>query len=291
MRWAAGIALAGAAVAVAAVLLLAHATPLHGAEPLRALTVHTSFDPPAVQFGDRVVARVVVLADRSALDTSKLQVTDDIAPLTPLDSTRVTHTERGRLLAVSYELAAVCLSDGCIAPTGAKVLRLPMVHAEAPRRGGGTVRATSTWPLLAIGTRVDAAERKPARPPFRADTSLPAVTYRIPPGTLALVLDVVAALLAAAGVGLAVRQAVVVRRRRIPDSRSQLERALALVREAESREPEDRRRAVGLLARVLRRRDDGLARAAGDLAWSEPEPAPGELAALVSRVGDEVGER
>jgi hypothetical protein len=42
---------------------------------------------------------------------------------------------------------------------------------------------------------------------------------------------------------------------------------------------------------VLRRRDDGLARAAGDLAWSEPEPAPSELAALVSRVGDEVGDR
>jgi hypothetical protein len=92
-------------------------------------------------------------------------------------------------------------------------------------------------------------------------------------------------------VGVAVCHAVFVRRRRTPDTRSALERALALVREAESREPEDRRRAVGLLARVLRRRDDGLARAAGDLAWSEPEPAPSELAALVSRVGDEVGDR
>jgi hypothetical protein len=291
MRWAAWIALVGAAAAVAAVLLLARATPLHGAEPVRALTVRTSFDPPAVQFGDRVVARVVVLADRSALDTSKLHVTDDIAPLTPLGATQVTRTVRGRLLAVSYELPAVCLSDSCIAPSGAKELRLPPVHADAPRRRGGTVRVTGSWPRLAIGTRIGAADLKPARPPFRADTSLPAVTYSVAPGTLALVLDVVAALLAAAGVGVAVRHAVVVWCRRTPDTRSALERALALVREAESREPEDRRRAVGLLARVLRRRDDGLARAAGDLAWSEPEPAPSELAALVSRVGDEVGDR
>lgn len=291
MKWAAGIALAGAAAAVAAALLLAQATPLHGAEPLRALTVHTSFDPPAAQFGDRVVAHVVVLADRSALDTSKLQITDDIAPLTPLGATHVTRTTRGRLFAVSYELPAVCLTDSCIAPTGAKVLRFPAVRAEAPRRGGGTVRATSAWPRLAIGTRVDAADLKPARPPFRADTALPAVTYRIAPHTLTLVLDVVAALLAAAGALLAVRQAVGVRRRRSPDTRSQLERALALVRDAESRDPEDRRRAVGLLARVLRRRDDGLARTAGDLAWAEAEPAPSELAALVTRVGNEVGDR
>jgi hypothetical protein len=244
-----------------------------------------------VQFGDRVVAHVVVLADRGVLDTSKLQVTEDIAPLTPLGATHVRRTVRGRLLAVSYDLPAVCLSDSCIAPAGAKTLRLPAVHAQAPRRSGGTVQATGVWPRLAVGTRVSAADLKPARPPFRADTSLPAVTYRIAPGTLTLVLDVVAALLAAAGVGLAVRRAVVVRRRRTVDTRGALERALALVRDAESRDPEDRRRAVGLLARVLHRRDDGLAGVAGDLAWSEPEPAPGELAALVSRVGDEVGDR
>jgi hypothetical protein len=291
MKRSAGIAIVAVAAAVVAVLLLARTTSLQGVQPTRALTVRTSFDPPAVQFGDRVVAHVVVLADRGVLDTSKLHVTEDIAPLTTLGATHVTRTVRGRLLAVSYDLPAVCLSDSCIAPAGAKTLRLPAVHAEAPRRSGGTVQATGVWPRLAVGTRVSAADLKPARPPFRADTSLPAVTYRIAPGTLTVVLDVVAALLAAAGVGLAVRRAVVVRRRRTVDTRGALERALALVRDAESRDPEDRRRAVGLLARVLHRRDDGLAGVASDLAWSEPEPAPDELAALVSRVGDEVGDR
>jgi hypothetical protein len=281
-------AIAGAA-AVAAVLLLAHWVPAHDVQPLRALTVRTSFEPPAVQFGDRVVARVVVLADRSMLDTNKLSVTDDVAPLTPLGAARVTRTQRGRLLIVTYELTAVCLSDSCIATTVAKKLRLPSVRVAAPRRGGGTVQAAHVWPLLAVGARVDAADLKAARPPFRADTSEPAVTYRISPDTLSLLLDVAAALLAAAGVGLGVRHTVVVRRARTHATGSALERALALVREAESRAPADRRRAVGLLARVLRRRDDSLAGVAADLAWSKPEPGPGELAALADRVGDEVG--
>lgn len=282
-------AIVGVAAAVAAVLLLGRATPLHGERPARALTVHASFDAPAAQFGDRVVARVVVLADRSTLDTSRLQVTEDIAPLTPLGPARVTRTTRGRLLVVAYELPAVCLSDSCIAGTGSKRLRLPAARAEAPRTSGGVARAATAWPMLTIGSRVTAADLKPARPPFRADTSAPAVTYRIAPGTLTLLLDVLAAALGAAGIAFAAWQAVVLGRRRTPDTRSLLEQALALVRDAESGAPADRRRAVGFLARVLHRRHEALACVAGDLAWSEPTPTPDELAALADRVGNEVG--
>ena len=86
---------------------------------------------------------------------------------------------------------------------------------------------------------------------------------------------------------------MVVRRRRSARTReAQLERALALVREAESREPD----AIGGAPSACSRASCGAATTAwrvlrGDLAWSEPEPAPSELAALVSRVGDEVGDR
>ena len=277
--------LIGVAVAIAAVLLIGHATPEQDATPVRPLTVRASFDPPAVQFGDRIVTRVVVLADRDALDTSGLRVTQDIAPLTALGATHVTRTTRGRLLVVSYELPAVCLSDDCLARTGTKVLRLPTVRATAPRRDGGVERAHTAWPTLKVGSRVAAADVTKSPLPLRADTSLPAVTYRIAPHTLSRLLDAIAVLLVLAGVGLAVWQAtVLVRRHRSSDTRSALERAVALVREAESRPPEDRRRAVGLLARVLGRRDETLAREAGDLAWSEPAPAPDELAALADQV-------
>jgi hypothetical protein len=284
-------AVIGVVAAVAAVLLLGRAAPVHGVRPVRALTVHASFDPPTVQFGDRVVARVVVLADRSALDTSRLRVTQDVAPLTPLGATHVTRTTRGRLLVVSYDLPAVCFSDGCLARGGSKVLHLPAVRAEAPRRSSGVARAASAPRALTVDGRVTAADLAPSRPPFRADTSAPAVTWRIAPGTLALLLDVLAAALAAAGIGLATWQgARVVRRARTSGTqRSALERALALVHEAESRPPADRRRAVGLLARVLGRRNEPLARTAGDLAWSEPPPDPDDLAALADQVGREVG--
>jgi hypothetical protein len=278
------------AVAVAAVLLLGRTVPLRGVQPVRPLTVHASFDPPAVQFGGRVVARVVVLADRDAIDTGRLRVTEDVAPLTPLGKIQVTRTNRGRLAVDTYELPAVCMSEGCLARTGAKELRLPAARVEAPRRSGGFAHASDAWPLLSIGSRVSAADLKAPRPQFRGDTSMPAVSYRIAPATLSVLLDVAAAVLAAAGVGFAVWQAVVVRRARRPDTRSALERALALVREAETRAPEDRRRAVGLLARVIQRRDDGLARAAGDLAWSEPAPRPDDLAALADQVAQEAGD-
>lgn len=284
------VAVVAMGVAVVAVLLLGHATPLRGVQPVRALTVHASFSPPAVQFGDRVIARVVVLADRDALDTSRLRVTEDVVPLTQLGAVHVTKTNRGRLAVIAYDTPAVCLSQGCLAPAGPKELRLPLARIEAPRRAGGVARATSVWPQLTVGARVVAADLKAAQPPFHADTSAPAVTYRIAPGALSRLLDIVAAVLAAAGAGFAVWQVVVLRRRRMPDTRSALDQALALVREAESRPPEDRRRAVGLLARVLQRRDGGLAGAAGDLAWSKPVPGPDDLAAIADRVGEEVGD-
>jgi hypothetical protein len=270
------------------VLAIGRAAPIRGVQPREALTVRASFEPPVVQFGDRVVARVVVLADRAALDTSRLRVTRDIAPLSGLSRAHVTRTTRGRLLVVTYEVPATCIVDACLAAS----LRLPQAQAEAPRRAGGTAHAHAAWLVLKVGSRVSAADLKAARPPLRADTSAPSVSYRIAPATLARLLDAAAVLLVLAGVGLAAWQtAVLVRRRRKADLRSDVAFALELVRAAASRPPEDRRRAVGLLARVLRRRDEQLAKTAGDLAWSRPKPTPEGLTALADRVDDDPGDR
>jgi hypothetical protein len=64
----------------------------------------------------------------------------------------------------------------------------------------------------------------------------------------------------------------------------ELERALRLAREAELRPPPDRRRAAGLLARLLGERNAALAGSASDLAWREPQPEPGALESLVGDV-------
>ena len=87
------------------------------------------------------------------------------------------------------------------------------------------------------------------------------------------ILAAVAALLAAVGGGL-VATAVAGRAGSATTSRaSELARALALVRSAEARSAEDRRRAVGLVARLLAGRDRQLAETGDDLAWSRPPPS------------------
>jgi catechol 2,3-dioxygenase-like lactoylglutathione lyase family enzyme len=105
------------------------------------------------------------------------------------------------------------------------------------------------------------------------------------PGTLARLLEALALLLVLAAAAVGARQVrAAVRRRRSLDRRSELERAVDFVRDALSRPPPDRRRALGLLARVLSRRDVPLSAAADELAWSKPEPVPERMAELAERV-------
>ena len=65
----------------------------------------------------------------------------------------------------------------------------------------------------------------------------------------------------------------------------ELARALRLAREAEGRPAPDKRRALGLLARLLGK---PLATEASDLAWRRPPPERESLHALVSEVEREV---
>lgn len=254
------------------------------------LTVTAALDPASALFGDRIVARVVVQADRDALKTDRLRIVADIAPLAPLGPALVSSRARDDRLVVTYELAGVCIVEECLAARDARAVRLPPARVDAPRRHGGLAQAHAVWPLLRLGSRVTTADLARSQPPFRSDVSAPAATYRVAPETLALLLDIAAALLASAGVGVAARRALtLVRRKRARDTRSELERALVAVRAAQSAPPEQRRRAVGLLARLLAKRDLRLAGDAADLAWSEPKPTPVELAGLADRVVREVG--
>jgi hypothetical protein len=254
------------------------------------LTVSAAFDPATVLFGDRILARVVVQADRDALETDRLRIVADISPLSPLGRAHGSSRAHGHRLVVTYEVAAVCIVEQCLSTHDARSLRLPSVRVDAPQREGGLAQARAVWPVLRIGGRVKMADLARSRPPFRSDLSTPAATYRIAPKTLALLLDIAAALLASAGAGVASWRALtLLQRRRRLDTRSELERALAAVRAAESAPLEQRRRAVGLLARLLAKRNLRLAAAAADLAWSEPKPTPVELAGLVDRVTREVG--
>ncbi len=280
--------LAIAAAAVAIVLVVAGRAPVHGVTPTAPVTVRALFDRATVGFGDRVNTEVVVLLDRRAVDTSRVRVEESLTPLQQLGPPRVTRTTRGRLVTLTYDVPAACLDDRCLAQRGPKRLRLPSVRVKA-----GTAIVDAKWPILDVRGRVTASDLGPANPPLRADVAPPPVRYPISPSTLANLLELAAAVLAAAGIALAGRQVWMLQRaRRRHEARlSDLERALAFAREAEARPPADRRRALGLLARLLARRDNRLAGAARDLAWSEPAPTTDALSELVTRVEREVNGR
>jgi hypothetical protein len=259
------------------------AAPSAQAAPAR---VSAALDRDTVEFADPVTATVTVFLEQGAAPGG-VRVHASVSPLTQLGGARVSDTTRAGARTVTYSVRASCLDQRCLSTTGgAKRIALRPAVVEI-----GSQRVTATWPVLEVRGRVSRADVARTHPPMRSDASPPAVTYRIAPARLALALDAAAALLAAAGLLLAGWTAVsLLRRRRRAAPPSGLGRALALAREAQRRAPPDRRRALGLLARLLDARHPRLAGTADDLAWSAPPPTPDALADLVTRVEHEVSE-
>jgi hypothetical protein len=280
----AGLGAVLGAGAVAGLLALSHSTSPPAIAPAAPIAVAASFDPPVVQFGDRVLARVVVALNTRRVRPQTLRLTDDLAPLTQLGPARTSRSTRGRLELVTAVIPVSCLSAECVTSKGVARVGLPHVRASAGTPDGRTLAASAAWPSLAVRGRVTGADLATNSPRFESDTTPPAATYRIDPTTAATLLDVLAALAALAAIALAGWQLHLHlhQRRRPPDA---LERALRLTRAAEGRPAPDRRRALALLGRVLDR--DQRAGAARRLAWSEPIPEPGDLEEMVSGIEEQ----
>jgi hypothetical protein len=266
---------------VAALLALGYSASAPAVAPTAPVGVAASFDPPVAQFGDRILARIVVALDTRRVRPKTLQLTDDLAPLTQLGAARSSRSTQGRLELLSVVVPVSCLTASCVAPSGVARVGLPLLRASVLTRDGRIARISAAWPKLAVRGRVTASDLALRPLPFEAETAPPAPTYRIAPGTLGALLDLLAVLCAVAAVVFAGWEAhrLVERRRRQP---TVLERALRLMREAERRPAPDRRRALALLGRALDRdlRSDAVRR----LAWSEPAPEPDELEELVADI-------
>jgi len=278
------VVLAGAAVA--GVVLLARSGAQRPLLPTRPLTVRASVAPQTAQFGDELTARVVVLADRSAVRVGSVRIDDPLEPLTQLGAEHMTRGQQGRLEVISAEVPAACLAQACVAGSGETLIGLPRVTVEATTTLGGTLRITAHRPQLHVASRVAASDLgRAAKPPFRSDALPSPPTYRLAPHTLELVLECVAATLAAAAVGLIAWDAFALSRRRRPvPTPDALAVAVRRMRESQARPPSDRRRALGVLSRLLDARDRRLAGAASEMAWSEATPEPEALTALATRV-------
>jgi hypothetical protein len=134
---------------------------------------------------------------------------------------------------------------------------------------------------LVITPRVSTSQVGSPERSFRRPTTPTPPSYRVRPSLLQALLLAGAAGLVALGTVLAwplVRR----RRRARPDTRTPLERALAFVRASLSRGPDDRRRALDLLARTV---EPGAGESeALSLAWSEPDPDPGVIESVLAQV-------
>lgn len=149
------------------------------------------------------------------------------------------------------------------------------VPGPAPR----TLRVAGT--RVVIVPRATAAQVAHPLRSFHRQTTPPPTSYAVRPSLLRALLLAAAIVLVAGAVAVA-RPLL---RRLVPeprDDRTPLQRALDLARASLQRDPEDRRRALDLLARALGR--DAVAGEALDLAWSRPEPEPRQIEQLVEHV-------
>jgi hypothetical protein len=276
VRWIWVGAIAAAALAAAAVVAIAHGGRLRRERPAPAPSVRASLDH-SVEFGDPVTATITVFLDRDV----DVRVSENLAPLTQLGRTHVTEADRGDQHLVTYTTRASCLDQRCVSTTGGKRIAFrPAVVEVAPN-----AKITARWPALDVRARVSREDAAKVQPPLRRDATPPPVTYRVGPDTLARTLSVVAAVLAAAGLLLAVWAATaLLRRRRVAAPLTGLERALALAREAErGRRPTGAARSgcshdcSGRVTRASRTR-------LTQLAWSAPRPTATRVADLVTQV-------
>ena len=259
------------------VVLAGVLAPAAAAAPLKA---RAGFDDATVQFGELIHTRVSVITGGS-VRAGSVRVVDDPAPLT---SVSLPHASRvGDVIEVTRD--AICLTSACVSDTGSTTPKLAPALVSATLQSGRKLQVVVQWPQLTVRGRVTGGDLSGSQPPFRASLLPPAPTYRTAPSTLALLLDAVAIILGLGAAALVVVQARRWTRGRGPTAAGdELDRALRLAREAERRPPPDRRRAAGLLARLLGERDASLAGNASDLAWTEPQPEPEALEALVGEV-------
>lgn len=254
------------------------------------LTVTTSLSPRWLFFADSVTAHVDVLFDPRRVDAHSLRLETSFAPWEETGETRVSTAVGGSIGHRSWRFTIACLSLDCLPRgTGVERFRLPAVTLRAQTRDGSTVVVRRAWSSLKIAGRFLPSQTVGLRPVFRLNTGVPAATYRVDPSSLALVLDVVGALVVALAAGFGAAEVVRWRAQtRTVAAVPPLVRALELLRQAEQRDPEDRRRAASLLARTLTRTGNGLASAATEVAWSPHEPAPSRLEELAQAVEAEL---
>lgn len=271
-------------------LVAAIAALLMGAGPAaaaRSLTISTSVSPHWLYFGDTVTARVDVRFDARRVVARSITVEPSLAPWEQTAPARTSTTTAGSIGHQTWTFTVACISIDCLTRgTAVQRFHLPPVSVTAQDRSGANIAARSSWPVLRIAGRFAPAHTAGLRPVFQLNTQVPAATYRANPNSVALVVGVIGGLFVVLALALGAVAAARWRaaRRLAVDAPPPLVRALALVRESQHRDVDDRRRAASLLARTLSAESNGLRLTAVELAWSPSDPTPVRLEELVQAV-------
>jgi hypothetical protein len=292
------LAVVAAAAGAAVVVLLVGtglgwwSSPPGGRAPAQPLAAKTLLDPRPAFFGDVVTAEVDVIADTARVRPGSVRVVASFDPYVQSGPAAVSTARVGRRETLRYVYAVQCVSDACVPIGKPLAVRFPRAHVSATV-SGRPASVTATWPATSIVSRLGKGDTS-ATPHFRRNRVLPAPAYGVSPRLLADLLTAAAGLIAAIALALAGFELVRLlerRRRRGLVQLTPLEAALAYTRDAARRpDPADRRKALGLLARILEREGaGGLADRTGDVAWSEPAPSPERAIELAEEVEQTAG--
>jgi hypothetical protein len=275
------------AIVIASMVMLTVAAPApaSGSNPL---TVALSSSPDWFYFADTVTVRVDVAYSRDQVDSRSVRLVTAFGPWQQLGPVRSSVSASGIAGHRTWWYNLACLSSACVpASTVVQPFNLPRVTVAARKLDGSRLVVHRAWPVLHMAGRIKpTTELEIVVPQFAVQTTVPPATYRIAVSPLALALDVIGAALFAIALAAGLREFFRWRasRNTSVDDQPPLLRTLALVRQAESRDPGDRRLAVGLLARTLPDQAGGLTSAASEVAWSVADPSSDRLNELVRTV-------
>ena len=276
-----------------------------GANPAEApIAARTILSPQSVLFGDTVTAVVEATIDRTRVDPDSVQVKTDFSPWKLVGKpTRLRRDAKTSTL-LRTTFAIRCLDTSCLQTGNSAFVDFKPARVTYTREKGAAGNASGAlgvpWPELVVDTRnVTNPGKRASATPWRADLlSLPAVTYRVDPVLLVVLLLALAVLLATTGCVLAYR----LLRRSAPSlptvvtpsapPPTPIEQAFVVLEDDGRMDgAADRRRALQLIAEMLFERGDlTLARAARALAWSEASPGVRETSGLAADARSALGE-
>lgn len=279
--WVAGAAVA-ATIALAVVLEVVLGSGGKQAVPQRAVSAETVLSRSGLLFADRVVASVEVLVDKQRVDPARVGFSTGFGPFSRVGIPHVSRADAGRLARLVFSTELVCSTDVCLTK-GDSSMRIQFPPAQVfyfPRDGSAKQTLSTRWlPLTLAGrtTPADFANADPFEQPlWHATTDPLAVSYRVSPTLLKVLLLVLSGLLFAGAAFALGRLLLALQARvRLPLPTA-LERAVRLVERTEPRDDAAaKRKALELLSRELTRSGESqLALVARELAWAEPTPLP-----------------